>query len=103
MSKPFEFEPGFAEPIRVLLRAADAARTPVDTTGMSLRLRVPGEGDLCTFVPSIRDPETGEFVIDTNAVTLAARSQPYTAIIDVDWGQGWRRHGQIALRIMEAC
>ncbi len=96
------FEPGVAPPIRLRFRNLD--RTPIDTTGASLRLRVAGSDEgTCTVIQAVRDATTGEFVIDANAITLPARDLPYIAIIDIDWGTGWQRQKKIALKILEGC
>lgn len=94
------FEPGAAPPIR--FRFLNGDRTPKNTAGATLELRVDmGDAPRADF-PASRDALTGEFVIDTATITLPARSLPYTAVVYVDWGTGDWRQGQIGLKILGA-
>lgn len=96
--KTLTFEPGAAPPIR--LRFLNEDRTPKNTAGATLELRVDMEDAPRVDIPSARDPLTGEFVVDTADVALPARGLAYTAVIYVDWGAGPWRQSQIALKIL---
>jgi hypothetical protein len=96
-----EFEPGASDPIR--FRIMDGDRVVKYTNGATLQLRVSNDDGTCTVIATSRDPASGEFVLDTSAITLPARAAPYRALIYIDWGEGWRRQKSIDLKILEGC
>lgn len=98
--KTLTFEPGAAPPIRV--RFLNADRTPKNTAGATMELRVDMDEAPRADFPATRDPLTGEFVIDTATIALPPRGLPYTAVLYVDWGDGPWRQGQVGLKILGA-
>lgn len=92
----FTFKPGAAYPLT--FEPIDDAGNPIDLSGAAMQLRVTS-GSACIVLDAVI--EDGKFVVDLNDLTLPPR--PHSAALYFDWGEGWRKSGEINLLIEGGC
>lgn len=88
--------PGGSGPF--VIRPIQPDGTVPDLAGSALQLRI-NAGAVCLIVNGVIAPDG--FELDLDSLELAPRLHP--ADLWINWGQGWRWHGKMALNVKRRC